>query len=125
MAPWLLNLKPPDIIIKHFLAGPSAPATLLNKIRSSLEPVDTRVISARARQVLNCDARSDLSKVAVPTMHLRPTHDRLISTRANHDIRLAKPDIVVKSISGPHMILQREPRGCASVVSEFIQQLGL
>lgn len=122
-APCLFNLKPPDIIIEHFLAGPNAPAALLSKIRGILDNVDARVIRARVREIFSCDARTELSNVAVPTMHLRPSDDRLISMDAIDKIRLAKPDILFKSIRGPHMILQREPRASASIISEFVQQL--
>ena len=123
-APWFFSLKPPDTILKHFLLEPNAPIPLLHKVRDVLSIVDSGVITARVREILNCDARSDLGKVAVPTLYLRPADDQLISTQALDAIRLAKPDALFKSIPGPHMILQREACASALVLSEFVQQLG-
>ena len=122
---WLFKLRPPDSILEHFLVGPNAPRFLLNKVRGVLRSVDSRVMSARAREVLNCDARGDLAKLSVPTMYLRPAYDRIIPARKADEIRKARPDIVVRSIPGPHMILQREPRKTAALVSEFIQKLAI
>jgi pimeloyl-ACP methyl ester carboxylesterase len=125
LGPWFFKLRPPNAILERFLVGPNAPPALLNKARSVLRHVDSRVITARIREVLNCDVRSDLAKVSVPMMYLWPSNDRLISARSADHIRHARPDIFFRLIPGPHMILQREPRGCAALVSEFIQKLDI
>lgn len=62
--PFVFKCTPPDSIIKHYLAGTDAPPGLLRSIRRVLRSVSPSVLSSRLHEVLNCDLRNDLARLA-------------------------------------------------------------
>jgi pimeloyl-[acyl-carrier protein] methyl ester esterase len=121
--PWLFRLELPRPILQHFLFGRDAPPDLLRKFRKVLHTVSPRVLSGRVREVLNCDARNDLRRTAVPLLYLEAANDGLLPSYCKEEFSLLKPDLLLRSIPGPHLLLQREPHQAATVVKDFIRSL--
>jgi pimeloyl-[acyl-carrier protein] methyl ester esterase len=118
--PWIFRLRPPRSALEFFLIGQNAPSALIQRIRQTLHLVRPEVLSGRVREVLECDARNDLSRTTVPIMHLRALHDRLLSASCNKEILRIRPDVEVATVEAPHMILQREPQKAAALVTAFM-----
>jgi pimeloyl-[acyl-carrier protein] methyl ester esterase len=121
--PWLFGLRPPRTILEYFLLGPHAPVDLLQRLRHALERVSPHILSGRVREVLDCDARDDLLRTAVPLLYLEATRDRLLSSSCKNEFSQLRPDTVVRSIDAPHLLLQREPQKAANIILTFITGL--
>jgi len=121
LAPLLFRL-PVFGFAMNFLIGPHAPEPLQAAIRAAVASVKPRVLSARLRAVLSCDARQALSQVAVPLLYIQATEDKVVPKSCLAEIRRIKPDIRVAEVDGPHLILQREPKQSANIVAKFIEE---
>jgi pimeloyl-ACP methyl ester carboxylesterase len=118
--PWIFALPPPSFILEYFLIGQNAPPALTQTLRKTLQLVQPDVLCGRVREVLNCDARSDLARTAVPILYLRALHDRLLSASCHEEILRIKPDTVFATVKAPHLLLQREPEEGANLVAAFM-----
>jgi pimeloyl-ACP methyl ester carboxylesterase len=122
---WFFRLRPPRRILEYFLIGANAPPTLIQQLRQALQIVSPTVLSRRVCEVLDCDARNDLARTTVPIMHVWAVHDRLLAKSCRSEILRIRPDVISAVVQGPHLILQREPRKVANLVTTFVEQLGV
>jgi pimeloyl-[acyl-carrier protein] methyl ester esterase len=118
--PWIFTLRPPRFFLEYFLIGRNAPAALIERFRQTLQLVHPEVLSARVREVLDCDARNDLTRTKVPIMYMRALHDRLLSASCHKQILRIRPDIVFAAVQAPHLLVQREPQKVANLVVAFV-----
>jgi pimeloyl-ACP methyl ester carboxylesterase len=123
--PWFFRLRPPRRILEYFLVGANAPSTLIQQLRQALQIVSPTVLSCRVREALDCDARNDLARTSVPIMYVWAVHDRLLTKSCRSEILRIRPDVISAVVQGPHLILQREPRKVAKLVTTFVEQLGV
>lgn len=121
--PWFFKLRTPRLVLERTLVGRDAPDALVQKLRQVLRLVSPAVLSARVRETLNCDVTHQLARIKVPLMYVRATQDWLLSASCVTEIKRTRPDISIALVNGPHLLLQREPRGVAAVVSTFVREL--
>jgi pimeloyl-[acyl-carrier protein] methyl ester esterase len=121
--PWIFKLNRPRFLIEYFGAGRHAPEALIQKVRQVRRSVSPRVMSGRTREVLACDARQALTQVTVPILCISGTEEHLLADSCLKEMRVIKPEMLVVQVPGPHMLLQREPRNVANIVSAFIAKL--
>jgi pimeloyl-ACP methyl ester carboxylesterase len=124
MAPILARMALPAFAIRTCLIGWDASDDLLAAVRLTVSSVRPAVIASRIRFVLACDVRKQLGDIAVPMLYIQANQDRLIPGVCVKEIHRIKPEMAVKAIDGPHLILQREPQRTAEMVAEFVRQLG-
>jgi len=122
LAPLLFNLSVPKIGAR-LLVGSNASPTLLGSVRVAISAVQPKVLVARLKAVLACDATSELGQIEVPILYLLAKHDQIVPASCLEEIRLTKPTVTVAAIDGPHLLLQREPKQAAAAVTEFISKL--
>jgi pimeloyl-[acyl-carrier protein] methyl ester esterase len=123
LAPALFNVSLPEFVVRYWLAGPNVSPRLIAAVQTAISSVKPAVLSARLRAVLECDARAELEKIAVPILYLQAEQDRVVNTSCLEEIRRIKPEIAVSVFSGPHLLLQREPQNTADCVADFVRQL--
>ncbi len=116
-------LRIPAFAVKTWLLGAGAPPELVRAVQKSVAKVRSRVLIDRLQQVASCNVISDLSKIQVPMLYLQATKDRLIPGRCLEEILEVKPEMEVVTVPGPHLLLQREPKRTAEVVTNFLLQL--
>lgn len=121
--PWLFRLTPPGFALEHFLVGASPPNALEAGVRQALRLVNPGVLAGRVRAVLDCDAREDLARTEIPMMYIQAESDRLVRAECFREVQRLRPDTVLASIPGPHLVLQREPEKAAEAIVRFIHQL--
>jgi pimeloyl-ACP methyl ester carboxylesterase len=121
--PWLFKLKPPRTIVEYFLLGKHAPSGLRQSLHYALQKVSPDVLSGRLQEVLDCDARDDLRRTTVPLLYLEATYDRLLSSSCKNEFSQLRPDVVLRSVPAPHLLLQREPQKAATIIVAFISNL--
>ena len=119
---FLLRLPSSRWVLERFLIGEGADPVLMKNLQASIAAVKPEVLAVRLREVLNCDVRGDLAKIAVPTLYIQAQGDRLVGPGSLSEILALKPDIEVEQISGPHLLFQREPIKAAAAIERFIQQ---
>ena len=119
----LFRISPPSWILRHLLIGTSPPSALEAGVRETLRLVGPGVLAGRVRAVLDCDAREDLNRIKIPMMYIQAGGDRLVRADCFREIQKLRPDTVLTSIPGPHLLLQREPRKAAEAIVRFIRQL--
>jgi pimeloyl-[acyl-carrier protein] methyl ester esterase len=123
--PWFFRLRPPRRFLEYFLVGANASPLLIQKLRQALQIVNPAVLSRRVCEVLDSDARNDLARTTAPIIYVRAGHDRLLAKSCHSEILRIRPDLISAVVQGPHLILQREPRKVASLVTTFVEQLGV
>jgi len=118
-----MRLRLPDLVIRRALLGPGASRGLVESVRSAVLSMSPEVFSSRLRSISSCDARAELARVSVPALYLQAANDRVVPARCLDEILAIRPDVTVARIDGPHLLLQREPRQAAEIVTDFIRQL--
>lgn len=108
----LFLLPPPAWIIRRLLVGQAAPLALVKKVQHVIGKVPAGVLARRLREVLSCDERDSLVKLAKPLLYLRGTGDALLTARSCQQIRSLRPDAQIAELPGPHLLLQVEPASC-------------
>jgi pimeloyl-[acyl-carrier protein] methyl ester esterase len=124
MAPILFRVKLSETAARFFLVGKDASDALVAAVRAAVSSVQSKVLSGRLREVLGCDVRAELARVAVPVLYIQAKSDRLVGTANLEEIRRIRPEMAVAVVDGPHLLFQREPQRTAEVVVEFVSALG-
>ncbi|MBC8070120.1 MAG: alpha/beta hydrolase [Deltaproteobacteria bacterium] len=107
-SPWLFATVP-----KHaqawavFDGAPSEP--LRELFREAQTQVLPAVMAARARAIMRVDATADLRACPVPVSYLQAIRDRVVSASCLRRNLVARPDVAVRRIDAPHLILQTAP----------------
>jgi pimeloyl-[acyl-carrier protein] methyl ester esterase len=120
---WVFKLTTPRFLVEYFGAGRHAPQALIQKARQVRRSVSPKVMSGRTRQVLAYDARLGLAQVTVPILCVAGTEEHLLAKSCLREMMLIKPEMFVARVAGPHMLLQREPRKIAEIISKFMHNL--
>ena len=102
----LARMPIPRVAIRAFLSGFRAPGSLISELKRTLKTVHPRVLAHRVRQAAWIDGHEALRKCAVPLLCLAGTRDRLIGSRSVRRIRRIRPDVTIKRLDGPHLLLQ-------------------
>lgn len=123
LSPILFRLPAPDFAIDRILAGKNPPDSLRQAIRKIRADVLPEVLSARLLEVLKCDVREELQKVAVPILYLQAEDDRLVPASCLEEIVRVNPRVTVEVVNGPHLLFQREPERTATIVREFADKV--
>ncbi len=120
----LFGVPMPALLVRHFMAGPDAPAPVVAEVQRAVAAVRADVLAHRAGEALRVDARDALAGVEVPILFLAPTRDRLIRRDAYEDVLALRPDAEVAPIEAPHMVLQRCPHASLARIEEFLAAPG-
>lgn len=112
IVPWslLLRIPMPRFIARRYFVGNDP--SLIMRLKESICRTSTKTLVRRVQCLLSVDVTTQLSELKCRLMYLRPKHDRLISKRALSSIISANPKVVVRTIDGPHLILQTFPQQC-------------
>ena len=123
LAPMLFAVAMPEVAVKHWLVGTTAPASLVKAVRAAVSSVRPSVLAARLRAILECDVCRELGQLAVPILCIRGTRDRLVSGACFERIRQIQPGAAVVEIDAPHLLVQREPQLTAEAAVKFTLSL--
>lgn len=113
VAPLVFHLRMPGLAAKYWLVGRDAPPPLLKALWVAISAVQPKVLAARLREVLACDVLEEARRVAVPILYIRAKQDRLIGASCLEKLIRIAPQMVLTTIEGPHLLLQREPQQSA------------
>jgi pimeloyl-[acyl-carrier protein] methyl ester esterase len=123
LAPVLFRVRLSETAARLFLVGKDAPDALVAAVRAAVSSVQLKVLSGRLSEVLSCDVRGELRRVAVPILYIRGKQDRLVPASCLAEIRQIEPKTVEEAIDGPHLLFQSKPQRTAEIVAEFARHL--
>ena len=118
--PLFFRFRPPDFIHEYFTIGSSAAESLKFALRQTVSSLNTDVLARRARAVIDCDAREEISRIEVPLLYMQATEDRLVGRKCLDEIKRFHPETISRSVRAPHLLLQREPRVAARAIMQFL-----
>lgn len=116
----IFSRPPPELVVRHLLAGPNAPADLVAKVRAAVAMVRPEVLSARVRAALDVDASGTLAGCRLPLLYLGGMEDRLLRRAIPGEIRAILPSAEVRLLEAPHLVLQRRPGEAAAALVDFL-----
>jgi len=121
-APIVLQFTPPGGVLRSLLIGRKGEPSSLALVREALEGVKPKVLISRLRLVLNCDERTNLQRVRVPILFIRPTVDRVVASAVYDEFLRSNPVVQMVEIDGTHLILQTNPKQCAEKIVGFMAE---
>lgn len=125
--PWLLpvsRLLPRKILLRNALPqwltracclGRDSDPDLLRELQQTLNSVSPNIIVDRLEQIeqLHSGGRID----GLPAVYLQAGQDRLVPGGAS-GFQSKISDLVIKTVAGPHFLLQARPRACVDALIE-------
>jgi pimeloyl-[acyl-carrier protein] methyl ester esterase len=113
------NMLLPTMVDYFCFSG--VPVSLRPSPVSVVSTVPPAIMRARLACLANADVRTLLPRVATPTLYLRASTDRIVSSRLSRELTSQLPNVTVAEINGPHLLLQTRPRECAAAIASFVR----
>lgn len=110
---------PPIKVLSPLLLGPWSTPRLESQLSDALGKVPASILRYRAALALRADASAFLPRIAMPTVYLRASHDRLLSRACGERILSAVAGAECRVIAGPHLLLQAAPAECARAMERL------
>jgi len=105
----------PNFIIKGVLFDKEVKDEVTLLFKESLRKVSKSVLAFRFRAIANLSLSA--KRVNLPCVYIQATNDKLVSPKNLKAFKEIIQDINVVSISGPHFILQANPKACTEVIA--------
>ena len=115
----LIRLTPEALIGTLLMGGFSTPP-LRAALKRVLAAVEPRVLAHRATAALAVDRTAALRRITLPVLDLRASQDHVVPAAAGHLIAACLPHAKVRTLHGPHFLLQSQPEAAAQVIADFI-----
>jgi pimeloyl-[acyl-carrier protein] methyl ester esterase len=103
--------------------GSASPRRAPRQSERAMASVSAVVIRHRIAALLAVDESAALRKIAIPTLVLRATQDRVVSIGATQGIMHGILHAQLVDIDGPHLLMQTRAAECAAAVHAFAAQL--
>ncbi|WP_296247090.1 alpha/beta hydrolase [uncultured Stenotrophomonas sp.] len=113
----------PLALLSWWLLGRWATPALNDALERALLEVHPAVLRQRAALAMQADVSALLTRVTLPVLYLRAEGDRLIMPGAGELILSTIKHAAVRSIAGPHLLLQACPSLAARAVRDFVEGL--
>ena len=119
----LFRLPLPNFAIRHFLLGCDASYELVQTVKRAIRKVRPRVLARRIQDVFDVDCAEPLKNCRVPILYLAAAQDALVRRSSVDSIREIRPDISIRTIDGPHLLLQRHPHEALQEIERFLAEI--
>jgi pimeloyl-[acyl-carrier protein] methyl ester esterase len=106
-------------LLHPLLLGGFSSARLRTALKAAVRKVSAKVFRRRLREVLNVDYSGKLRQVSVPILYMRAEQDRLLPASVPAQFS-GMERLELRSMRGPHLLLQAQPEASAAVVMEFV-----
>lgn len=123
VTPLVFRFTPPAAVLRRLMTGSDAPDDLVRAVRAAVRRVRPEVMAGRVKDVLSLDCSDALKRFPGPVLYLRPSRDALVGASSLAAIRSARPDVQVRSVNGPHLLLQVRPRDAWREIEQFLLHL--
>jgi pimeloyl-[acyl-carrier protein] methyl ester esterase len=117
----LLRLPFPSAVLRPFVEGGRESADvfidLWRRVRKIVPP---DILMHRLRLINTIDVRGWLPHLVMPCLYIQAAGDRTVPPACLLDFVKTVPNLSVRTIKGPHFILQARPRLCLAAIEDFI-----
>ena len=120
---FLLRKTIPNFLIYFLVGGKPFSDRMAPLFRQLEKLVKPEVIAHRIRMLKEIDATFDAQTLSLPCCYIQGAQDKLIPARCHVHFKKNLPNLIVKSVDGPHGILQAQPEQCAEIIMEFVRGL--
>jgi pimeloyl-ACP methyl ester carboxylesterase len=96
----------------------SSDRDLLAEVMAVVHAIPPALMASRLR--LLAGLRSEELRCELPVLTIQALRDRIVPARSMDALRRACPIIEERSIDGPHLLLQAEPKSCLELLRPFI-----
>ena len=117
----ILRLPVPKFIIRRYLLGSDATDRLIAEFKTALSKVSPAVLASRLKEISGLK-RPDKT-VNYPCCYIRAEEDKLVTSKSIEAFRRVIPNIHIRSVNGPHFLLQSRPEECFKVINEEISNI--
>jgi pimeloyl-[acyl-carrier protein] methyl ester esterase len=119
------KLPPPAFVVRALLTGRDSSDALVRTIRNAIRRVRPHVLAHRVKQVMSLDCTAVLRACPVPMLYLAADLDVVVKKSSIERMLAQRTDISVRTIAGPHLLLQDNPASAWHAIESFVQSLHL
>lgn len=116
----LFRLRPPDVALRMGLLGMDATDDEVAELRAALLLVDPGVMAGRLGAIVSVDVSREFARGTAPLLYIGGSRDRLVGTSVMVQMKHMRPDMEIRVLDAPHLVLQRKPVEAARLISEII-----
>ena len=109
-----------NLLLNKFCAIDDVPFAVQQAVLNVEELVPPQVIKTRFNMIAGLNVSSLLSRISAPVLYMRAMKDKLVSSQLREELFENIPQICMKEINGPHLLLQSEPIECADAIMNFL-----
>lgn len=120
---FLLSKRMPGFLLYFLVGGKPFSDKLIPLFRQIEKLINPEVIAHRIRMLKNIDATADARTLSLPCCYIQGAQDKLIPARCVVPFKKYLSNLFVKSVDGPHGILQAQPEQCAHIIMEFVESI--
>lgn len=117
-----LGRKPlQNLLLNKFCATNDVSENVKQAVLSVEELVRPEVIRTRFHMIAGLNVVPLLSRISAPVLYLRALKDRVVSSQLREELFENIPQICMKEVDGPHLLLQTQPGVCAEAILNFLE----
>jgi pimeloyl-[acyl-carrier protein] methyl ester esterase len=120
---WIFWCRPPNFVLRQLLVGKDASDALLSELREAIAQVRPKVLARRLRDVMEVDCGDALRDCKAPMLYLAASRDGLIGGSAVAAIERSRPDVEIRAVDGPHLLLQSATKAAWCEIDAFLRKL--
>jgi pimeloyl-[acyl-carrier protein] methyl ester esterase len=127
MAAWIQTFGPrffrmrlSDAALRIGLLGMDANVDQVAALRAALLSVEPEVLAAPLQEIISVDVSQEFATGTVPVLYVAGGRDRLVGRSVAKQMQRLRPDMQIRVLDAPHLVLQRRPAEVAKVIEEFI-----
>lgn len=110
-----------NLLLNKFCAADELSEKVKQSVLSVEEMIAPEVIRTRFNMIAGINVVPLLSRISTPVLYLRAMKDKLVSSQLREELFENIPQICMKEVDGPHLLLQEQPGICADAILNFLE----
>jgi pimeloyl-ACP methyl ester carboxylesterase len=107
-------------VLRTFCFDATTDEELMAKALAVIRSVPAGTIKQRLNLLSDLDVGPLLSGIEAPVLYLQAMQDRIVGPQLTQQLVSGLPQVEVRQIDGPHLLLQCRPQECADAILPFI-----
>jgi pimeloyl-ACP methyl ester carboxylesterase len=110
-------------LVERFCLNGESDEILMEQVVAASRSASASTIQRRLQVLADIDMRSLLPRISAPVLYLQAMRDRIVGARLSRALTGLLPQVTVRQVEGPHLLLQSRPVECAAAISSFLVQV--
>lgn len=112
-----------NLLLNKFCTADEVSEKVKQAVLSVEEMMAPEIIKMRFNMIAGLNVAPLLSRISAPVLYLRALKDRLVSSQLREELFENIPQICLKEVDGPHLLLQEQPQICADAILNFLEHV--